>query len=100
MDHRISRSLDTPAFYYCKTMGDQLCFLPNWDPKRAACDFGRRWGNYNLAKLSGLRWFQPIWRQQLCTRALPTSSAWRRETCDCLSSDAQYVPILAAHVHA
>jgi len=75
------------AFHYCKTIGDQLCFLPNYNPKREACDFGRRWGNYNFAKLSGLRWFQDWWRQQPCTRNLPTSSKHSTETCDCVNSD-------------
>ena len=42
------------AYMYCATTGDSLCFMPDYQAKRAPCDFGRRWGNYQFAKLAAL----------------------------------------------
>jgi hypothetical protein len=75
------------AFFYCAMIPDPLCFMPDWDPHRTPCDFGRRWGNYAFAKLSGLRWYGADWRARPCTAGLPTSASYQRETCDCSGSD-------------
>ena len=65
--------------------------MPYFDQQREPCEFGRLWGNYSFAKLSGLRWFLPEWREMPCAR-LPTRVALNPVTriwelpCDCVNS--------------
>ena len=68
------------AFYYCRSLGDQLCFMPDYSKQRSPCDFALRWGNYQFAKMSGLRWFWPEWRRLACARAV-----LQRPECACAS---------------
>jgi hypothetical protein len=71
------------AYFYCHVLGDQLCYMPDYSPRRSPCDFGRRWGNYAFAKLSGLRWYLPEFKKQISC-ATPGLAA-----CDCLNSSAK-----------
>ena len=58
------------AYYYCHAYADQLCYMPEYQPKLSPCEFGRQWGNYQFAKLSGLRWFDPAFKQLPCARSV------------------------------
>ena len=63
------------AYMYCATTGDALCYMPDYQPRRAPCDFGRRWGNYQFAKLAALPF---SWR--------PPCARLREPVCACLDS--------------